>query len=355
MGCPPMRTVVLPGLCLVATAILAGCGSASGGNAGPGDPPGLGNGTTVQVAVRNRINAYRVQQSSAVYQGRLQTPLNTSAVQHAGYQAIKGMRTYYETVDGTSTGAADTTAALYAGVGYYDRAAVAYNAFNLANGTTVSTPSAVDERIPRTGSTAVGTAFVDELWLGIYGRLPLMRQQYALIGYGDRDHAAVVWPAVAATGDPMTTLDLGRDAGVPRTVAGWPNTTAGSQPGSYDPANDTPAMGTLLGKGVLGRPVHYIHPTSSAWTKLGLATITPMTSSGGGGFIPSGSPVPVYLVMSTATTLINPDWYKDSALVTGELFLVPKSALAAGRYQVDLSLSAGVESINQTWQFTISP
>jgi hypothetical protein len=61
---------------LLATAVLAGCGSSSGGNAGPGDPPGLGNGTTVQVAVRNRINAYRVQQSSAVYQGRLQTPLS---------------------------------------------------------------------------------------------------------------------------------------------------------------------------------------------------------------------------------------------------------------------------------------
>jgi hypothetical protein len=335
---------------------LASCGSGGGGSGPPDDSSDPGTGSTTQEAVRDRINSYRAQQSTNAVGLRLAVPLNQSATTHAAYQAIQGEPGYVESTDGLITSPPDTAAPFFSGRSYLERAVAAYTAYNLANNSNLAVPALINERIPGDGSaTAAGTVLVDHLWRGIYGRLPLMQQEYDRLGYGDRSHAVSSFgsASVPAAGDPMATLTIGQTGSVARVVAGWPTSVAPAQPGAYDPIGDAPVMTPLLGRGLLGLPIHYIHPTARAWSTFITAEVTRGVVGIDGGFVPVAPAVACLVVASSGNgdgaglTVI-----PANALRLGEVFLVPPAPLVAGTWQwrLDATLVGG-ETASLTIRF----
>ncbi|GDY12968.1 hypothetical protein LBMAG53_18460 [Planctomycetota bacterium] len=343
-------------LLLVVLAI-AGCGS-GGGSPGKSGPVDLGTGTAVQVAARDRLNVYRT--ASGAGKAGLVEPIKSAAVRHAGYQALKVRSGYFQTTGGGPLDPADSAAALFSGIDVGARMRVAflsYNALNPADQPDLALPITADERLAPTGSTATGAALVDALWVGIYSRLPLMRHGYIGFGYGDRAHAGEAFPAngIDPDGDAMATLDFGEAPGVARSYGLWPNRAVGKVTGSYDPGKDEPPMTLLTGRGILGVPSHLIHPTGLPWTFI-TATVTPVTLPSGFPAVPA-TPIgpaqsPFIVVSSTAVT--GPDVIQDSptSILPGELFIVPKAALASGWWQIQVVATTQGESVssNYVWE-----
>jgi uncharacterized protein YkwD len=279
--------------------------------------PSSGVVTLVQQDALDSTNAYR--SDAQVPPLSFHAALNRSAIDHAGYQAIRGgALTHYESTDGSPGGPADTGNALYRGVGLTQRIRAAN-----VNNQNLFQSNVYYEDI----SSIAGVPAIRSLWNTVYHRLPLMRHETQVFGFGDSDIARADHPGVVPGISGYATTDCAGDLGAPTTVtlSFWPRIGQWGIDTSFNTDSETPDPLSSANGGqnpatpdidFCGVPIHIICPTTKSWASI-TATVHPQGGSNlalivlcGGANVPTG-----------AST--------DNELAVGEIFVLPSAPLSA--------------------------
>ncbi len=330
----------------------AGCGGSSPATntagSGNGQPP-----TVVQSNALAAANALRAeaQVPAMTIDGRL----NTAATRHAGYQAIEG---------GNLTHVEPNSAnALFTAVQFGDRIRAQNGGVDLFGS---SSGHVYYECI----SSVAGAASMRSLWNTVYHRIPIMRHESTLFGFGDLDIARVQYPTAgvpAFTGNGYATSEfagLGLSSSAV-TASRWPAVGETGVETSFSTDSETPdPVGLQMPGGtpnslqnpqteptdvdVVGPPLHVIFPTSQNWTAVSVAMKHGSTSD------------PVYILLGFVqpaafpTTIAGASWDQD--LNAGEIFILPKVPLLAGTvYDVAVTATTASSSLSipaGSWTFT---
>jgi hypothetical protein len=325
-------------------AAFSGCGSSgssattASGRAIIGDP----DATQAQGEALSAVNILR--RDAGVPALAMSAALNGSATLHAGYLTIRASGlTHYESIDGSGGGAADSGNPFYRGVTIPER----IRASN--EGADIYAPAYIYyEDIASIG----GVASIPFLWNTVYHRLPLMRHESNLFGFGDQDHARAARPqAGVGTGNGFATADLAGDLNTPVTVtlSVWPNNCQDDVPRAFSSNSERPDPVSSANAGQsphtpdidqVGPPIHMICPTFANWSsiaarvrKVGTSVDLPLIVLAGFAKLdpsnPSTTPFPAVAIGATAC---------DRALEVGEIFIMTRGPLAADtKYEVRIT------------------
>ncbi|MBA2482190.1 MAG: hypothetical protein H0V44_16130 [Planctomycetes bacterium] len=301
-----------PNLCATAAAVcmatLVGCGGSKDDKVHPSAPVSVSG---VQQGALNAANAYR--SDAQVPALTFQSALNKAAIDHAGYQAIRGgSLTHYESTDGAPGGPADTGNALYRGVGLTQRIRAANG------GSDLFLSNVYYEGI----SSVPGVPSIRSLWNTVYHRLPLMRHEAQVFGFGDAELARATHPGSVPGVNGYATTEYAGDLDMPATItlSYWPKIGQTGVDTGFSTDSETPDPLSSGNTGqspgtpdidVCGPPIHVICPTTKSWDTI-IASIRVQGSSTnlsvvilcGGANVPSGAS-------------------RDNRLDIGEIFLLP--------------------------------
>lgn len=200
--------------------------------------------------------------------------LSTSSTKHAGYQALEGASiTHFEP---------DTGNKLYVANEFYDRIQIA--ADGTANGPWLAPEESED--IASNG----GVNAVLLLWNTVYHRLPMMRSDTELVGFGDSSTAQAAYPAdnvplYSAQNWQYATLDFGGSGVSATTVSYWPKDGASDvatlfynqseEPQPIGSGTSTPnPNGTTGNPDTVGPPLHVILPSAANFSSISVS-LTP--------------------------------------------------------------------------------
>lgn len=235
-------------------------------------------------SVVQEINAYR---GDCGYAGSdlvtVHDNLTTSAQRHAGYQA--------ET-NAISHGESDKMADFYVHSSSAAR-------MHIANGGSAPSDPIVgnvawnwpagSNTVSETIATNTGVTAVGFLWNTVYHRIPMMRKNINVIGYGDRDSATsdalfvdAVSPPYSGAGtssQQFLTINFGGDS-TAQELGVWPKNgqTGISTTFNTDSESPDPIGGTYNGTpadNAVGVPIHIILPTTANITAITVSLSTP--------------------------------------------------------------------------------
>ena len=195
-----------------------------------------------------------------------------------------------------------------------------------------------------------GSAAVDQLWDSVYHRIAMDRPPATLAGYGDMALAALLiptggLPATSPWGNPdgngYGTIEYAAPSLAWTTASWWPATGASGVPRSFVHTSESPDPLPAVGASTVGVPLHAIFPTALPFTGLTVTLSGPggtvacyAVVPGTGATTPTGSPPsPAVTTAPTAGSgqVAQGDIIMDvqGDLVTGEVFIMPKAALAS--------------------------
>ncbi len=220
------------------------------------------NGSTTLGDPIATLNALRAE--SGVSAMSTVTATVTSSTRHAGYQALEnGGLTHVEP---------DTANALYTAYAFSDRIAAENGGAFLGN--------VEYEDIASNG----GSPAITLLWDTVYHRVPMMRADTDMVGFGDRNTAIAAYPSAHVPADSggswdFATLDFAGSGVAPTTASFWPNSGTTDVPASFDNTSESPQPiggasnpnGTTGNPSVVGPPIHVILPTSSDFTTISVS------------------------------------------------------------------------------------
>jgi len=317
----------MPGRCRVALLLLLAIGISACGKHGPTAGPGSTEGTPLQIsnAAVLYLNQYRGQ--SGQPPATEEPPMDTAAVQHAGWMVLENNGlTHYETVDGTPGGVPATANPIYTAVAVADRIRAQNAGLDIL-------PNAI---YSETISSIPGPQSIAWMWNTVYHRLPLMRHNLSMVGFGDWDAALDNYPYDGLpAGSGYATLDCAQDPTITTVIAAsWPApATVGMLlwydpnteiPNPFNPAN-TGQNPPTVATGQIGPPLHIILPTSQDWSTISMALTIQGTTV----------PLPLYMLCGGVAipTLTGPATTPastvstDTQLQQGEIMFMAQSPL----------------------------
>ncbi len=271
----------------------------------------------MQQGALDAANAYR--SDALVPPLSMNGSLNRASVDHAGYQAIRNSGlTHYESTDGQPTGPADNANALFRGVGLTERIRVANG------GGDIFLSNIYYEGI----SSVPGVPSIRSLWNTVYHRLPIMRHESQVFGFGDADSAKTAHPGMVPGVSGYSTTDYAGDRSTPVsiTLSYWPRSGQAGIDTSFSTDSETPDPLSSANSGqspstpdidVAGPPIHVICPTTKNWASI-TVTVTVQGSS---------TNIPLFILCGGANA--PGGCSRDSRLNVGEIFILPASALSA--------------------------